>query len=383
MSYDFDVSKERDCNWAGGVVRWMLAVSPKTFAQLKADLATHMGVRAFEGWIEVWRIEAEMGRIVPTKARLFSRANDVWDLPHTLAPTGGRTPSSGAPAPLPGPGRDIASDADFNWGRLEMRYLKIRGCLTWNEAQELLDREYGVTKFDNWKVAWDTANAAGSQGDSSSFGSNFGCMIWFLAVGACSAIGRAYKSYTDPNDRPDTSIPIESQVGMAAYDFVAMAVAGILLAAGTVLLYLAKRTQGGAAKPYTRDPFVVGIVWSLLIVVGMTLWGLLGSPPLAYYSILKWSIVAVAPCVVYVGILKWKAILPLWILTVGVGVTYGVANFPRRDWETVNWITIVLFTLEAAIFISPWFWGDPRRLKWGGIMCLASSIVFLIVGLKG
>jgi hypothetical protein len=97
----------------------------------------------------------------------------------------------------------------------------------------------------------------------------------------------------------------------------------------------------------------IGVV---LVACAFLLWALFGSPPYAFFGMLK---LVVACASVYLAILLWKrspAFAPLCLLLCALGGIHLFGKMRREDWKTFNWAGVGALSIGSIPLMR-----DPEK----------------------
>jgi glucose uptake protein GlcU len=102
-------------------------------------------------------------------------------------------------------------------------------------------------------------------------------------------------------------------------------------------------------------PVAFGALGMSAIASAMLLWAIFGSPPYAYFGILKLAVAGTCAYLAYVGFNASRAFAPLTLALICVGGIHLFGKMHRQDWMLFNWIGIVSLIISATVLaIMAW-----------------------------
>lgn len=127
--------------------------------------------------------------------------------------------------------------------------------------------------------------------------------------------------------------------------------------------------DASATGPKT-SPEMLGAVGMSAVCAGMLAWAVWGSPPYAFFGIMKW---AVAATCAYWALLLWqrsRALAPVSLLLLVAGGLHAFGEMRKEEWEPVNLATGVLLIAVAAGGLWPTAGKRGRWLIAGVVVCI-------------
>ncbi len=95
-----------------------------------------------------------------------------------------------------------------------------------------------------------------------------------------------------------------------------------------------------------------------VVACAFLVWALFGSPPYAFFGILKWVVTSAS---VYLAMLLWKrspAYAPLCLLLCAVAAVHLLGKMRREDWKTFNWAGVGALSIGALPLMR-----EPKKTR--------------------
>ena len=95
-----------------------------------------------------------------------------------------------------------------------------------------------------------------------------------------------------------------------------------------------------------------GAIGVAVVACVCLLWALFGSPPYAFFGIMKW---VVACSSVYLAVLLWRrspAFAPLCLILFAVAGVHLLGKMRRDDWKTFNWAGVAALSIGSLPFVK-------------------------------
>ncbi len=93
----------------------------------------------------------------------------------------------------------------------------------------------------------------------------------------------------------------------------------------------------------------VGAVGVAVVAIAMLLWAALGSPPYAFYGVMKW-VVAGSCCYSAWGCWKLnRALAPVSVILLSVAAIHLLGKMRKAEWPLFNWVGVAGLVLVVAI----------------------------------
>lgn len=110
----------------------------------------------------------------------------------------------------------------------------------------------------------------------------------------------------------------------------------------------------------TREPTPesIGAVGVAAVAICMLLWAIFGSPPYAFFGVLKW--VVAAACLIEARS-AWnlhRATAPLGLVLLATGAVHVLGKMRREEWVFFNWAAVAALAVAALLILLL-----PRRAE--------------------
>jgi glucose uptake protein GlcU len=90
---------------------------------------------------------------------------------------------------------------------------------------------------------------------------------------------------------------------------------------------------------------------SSFVAIAMLCWAIFGSPPYAFFTVLKLVVAGSTAYMSYVGFSASKSFLPIAIILVGVGGIHLFSQMHRKEWATFNWAGIISLSIGCVVIL--------------------------------
>jgi hypothetical protein len=90
-----------------------------------------------------------------------------------------------------------------------------------------------------------------------------------------------------------------------------------------------------------------GAMGAAMVACICLLWALFGSPPYAFFGIMKWVVAASSA---YLAVLLWRrspAFAPLCLILFAVASVHVLGKMRRDDWKTFNWAGVSALSIGS------------------------------------
>jgi len=95
-----------------------------------------------------------------------------------------------------------------------------------------------------------------------------------------------------------------------------------------------------------------GAIGISTIACACLFWALFGSPPYAFFGVLKW---VVASSSVYIAVLLWKrspAFAPMCLILFAMAGVHLLGKMRRDDWKTFNWAGVLALSIGSLPLLT-------------------------------
>lgn len=94
---------------------------------------------------------------------------------------------------------------------------------------------------------------------------------------------------------------------------------------------------------------LIGLIGVVLVTIAMLFWALFGSPPYAYFRVMKWVVAGTCCYSTWVCWTLNRALAPLGVVLVTVAAIHIFGKMRRNEWGLFNWIGIVALVLVIIV----------------------------------
>lgn len=139
--------------------------------------------------------------------------------------------------------------------------------------------------------------------------------------------------------------------------------------------------QGTADREPGRLPAeTVGAAGMSAVCAVMLSWAVWGSPPYAFFGVMKW---AVAATCAYWAVLLWlrsRALAPVCLMLLVGGGLHGFGEMRKEEWGPVNLVSGVTLLLIGGFALWPSLSKVGRR--WVGALFLLMALIGLLASVS-